>query len=171
MTGQARLEPQFGERTPKSFVRVFSNQRILQQFGSLGLVLLVVGSLGLPAFSQQMTEPPNAPSFNKKLFIVELSTYSAVNVLDGITTAQNVKKGYVEGNFPAGSSYLLGRRPSAARYAATMGLIEVGVSVASYHLQHSRTKWMRLVGHALMIQAAFGHADGSIQNIRLAASE
>jgi hypothetical protein len=171
MTGQVRLGPRFGECTPKSSVKEFSTRRILQPLRAWGLLLLVVGSLGLPALSQQMTEPPDAPSFNKKLFIVELSTYTAVNVLDGITTAQNVKKGYVEGNFPAGSSYLLGRRPSAARYAVTMGLIEVGVSVASYHLQHSRTKWMRMAGHALMIQAAFGHADGSIQNIRLAASE
>jgi hypothetical protein len=171
MTGQVWLEPQFGGCRPKSFVRGFSTQRILQPLRSWGFLLLLIVSLGLPAVSQKMTEPPNTPSFNKKLFIVELSTYTAMNVLDGITTAQNVKKGYEEGNFPAGSSYLLGRRPSAARYAVTMGLIEVGVSVASYRLQHSRTKWMRVVGHALMIQAAYGHADGSIRNLRLAASE
>jgi hypothetical protein len=146
-------------------------RRILQPFRSWGILLLVVGSLALPALSQQMTEPPDAPSFNKKLFIAELSTYTAMNVLDGITTVQNVQKGYIEGNFPAGSSYLLGHRPSAARYAVTMGLIEVGVSVASYRLQHSRTKWLRVVGHGLMIQAAYGHTDGSIRNIRLMQSQ
>jgi hypothetical protein len=134
---------------------------------SWGYILLLIGSLALPAHSQQLTEPPNAPSFNKKLFIVELSTYTTMNVLDGITTAQSVHEGYVEGNFPAGSSYLLGRRPSVARYAVTMGLIEAGVSVAAYRLQHSRTKWLRLVGHGLMIQAVYGHTDGVIRNIRL----
>jgi hypothetical protein len=145
--------------------------RILQPLRSWGFLLLVVGSLALPALSQQITEPPDAPSFNKKLFIAELSTYTAMNVLDGITTVQNVQKGYIEGNFPAGSSYLLGHRPSAARYAVTMGLIEVGVSVVSYRLQHSRTKWLRVVGHGLMIQAAYGHTDGSIRNIRLMQSQ
>jgi hypothetical protein len=137
-----------------------------------GLLLLVIGSLGLPALSQQITnDAPNAPSFNKKVFLVELSAYTAMNVLDGITTVQNVRKGYIEGNFPAGSSYLLGHRPSGARYAVTMGLIEVGVSVASYRLQHSKTKWLRVVGHGLMIQATYGHTDGSIRNLRLAASD
>jgi hypothetical protein len=153
-------------------------RRILQPFRAWGLLLFVIGTLGLPALSQQIvseapkaSEAPNAPSFNKKLFIVELSAYTAMNVLDGITTVQNVRKGYIEGNFPAGSSYLLGHRPSGARYAVTMGLIEVGISVASYRLQHSKTKWLRVVGHGLMIQAAYGHADGSIRNIRLAASD
>jgi hypothetical protein len=144
-----------------------SREVISQALKSWGCLLFLVGGLGLSAHSQQLTEPPNAPSFNKKLFIVELSTYTTMNVLDGITTAQSVHKGYVEGNFPAGSSYLLGRRPSVARYAVTMGLIETGVSVASYRLQHSKTKWLRLVGHGLMIQAAYGHTDGVIRNIRL----
>ena len=144
---------------------------ISQGLKSLGCLLLLVGSLGLSAHSQKLTEPPNAPSFNKKLFIVELSTYTTMNVLDGITTAQSIHEGYVEGNFPAGSSYLLGRRPSVGRYALTMGLIETGISVASYRLQHSKTKWVRLVGHGLMIQAVYGHTDGVVRNIRLLQSQ
>ena len=148
-----------------------SREVISQALKSWGCLLLLVGSLGLSAHSQQLTEPPNAPSFNKKLFILELSTYTTMNVLDGITTAQSIHKGYVEGNFPAGSSYLLGRRPSVARYAVTMGLIETGISIASYRLQHSKTKWLRLVGHGLMIQAAYGHTDGVIRNIRLRQSQ
>jgi hypothetical protein len=142
-----------------------------ERLKSWGYLVLLIGSLALPAHSQQLTEQltqtPNAPSFNKKLFIAELSAYTTMNILDGITTAQSIDKGYVEGSFPAGSSYLLGRRPSPARYAVTMGLIEVGVSVAAYRLQHSKTKWLRLAGHGLMIQAAYGHTDGTIRNIRL----
>ncbi len=146
-------------------------QRILQLLESRGYLLLLfaglIGSLSLPAHSQQFTEVPNTPSFNKKLFIAELSTYTTMNLLDGITTAQSVHEGYVEGNFPGGSSYLLGRRPSVARYAVTMGLLEAGVSFTAYRLQHSKTKWLRLAGHGLMIQGAYGHTDGLIRNIRL----
>jgi hypothetical protein len=131
------------------------------------LIGSIVGSLSLPAHSQQFTELPNTPSFNKKLFITELSIYTTMNVLDGITTAQSVREGNVEGNFPSGSSYLLGRRPSVARYAVTMGLMEAGVSFAAYRLQHSDKKWLRVVGHGLMIQAAYGHTDGVIRNVRL----
>jgi hypothetical protein len=148
-----------------------ASREVSEGLRSWGYLLLLIGSLVgsvcLPAHSQQLTEPPNAPSFNKKLFVVELSTYTTINVLDGITTAQSVHEGYVEGNFPAGSSYLLGRRPSVARYAVTMGLIEAGVSVAAYRLQHSKTKWLRLAGHGLMIQAVYSHTDGVLRNIRL----
>jgi hypothetical protein len=127
----------------------------------------LIGSLSLPARAQQSTELPDTPSFNKKLFIVELSAYTTMNVLDGITTAQSVRKGNVEGGFPSGSSYLLGQRPSVARYAITMGLVEAGVSLTAYRLQHSKKKWLRVAGHGLMIQGAYGHTDGVIRNIRL----
>ena len=146
-------------------------QRILQLLESRGYLLLLftslLGSLSLPARSQQFPALPNTPSFNKKLFIAELSTYTAMNVLDGITTTHMIHEGYVEGSFPVGSSYLLGRRPSVVRYAVAMGLLETGVSLAAYRLQHSKTKWLRLVGHGLMIQGAYGHTDGVIRNIRL----
>jgi hypothetical protein len=169
MTSQAWLDTdRVGLRKA---VRCASREVINRALKSWGCLLLLVVSLGLSAHSQQLTEPPNAPSFNKKLFIVELSTYTTMNMLDGITTAQSIHKGYVEGNFPAGSSYLLGRRPSVVRYAVTMGLIETGISIASYRLQHSKTKWVQLVGHGLMIQAAYGHTDGVIRNIRLMQSQ
>jgi hypothetical protein len=131
---------------------------------------VVAGSLSLPANSQEFSEPPNAPSFNKKLFIAEVSAYTTVNVLDGITTAQSIRKGYVEGGFPQGSSYLMGQRPSVARYVVTMGLLETGVSIAAYHLQHSKTRWKRIAGHGLMMQMAYSHTDGLIRNIRLMGS-
>ena len=146
-------------------------QRILQLLESRGYLLLLfaslIGSLSLPARSQQFVELPNSPSFNKKLFILELSAYTTMNVLDGITTAKGLHDGYVEGSFPAGSSYLLGRRPSVARYAITMGLLEAGVSFTAYRLQHSKAKWLRVAGHGLMIQGAYGHTDGTIRNLRL----
>lgn len=142
--------------------------RLLRSWGYLLLLMgSVAGSLSMPAHSQEFSEPPNAPSFNKKLFIAEVSAYTTVNVLDGITTAQSIRKGYVEGGFPQGSSFLMGQRPSVARYVVTMGLLETGVSIAAYHLQHSKSKWKRMAGHGLMMQMAYSHTDGLIRNIRL----
>jgi len=146
-------------------------QRVLRLLETRGYAVLLcailIGSFGLPARAQQFTELPNAPSFNKKLFIAEVSAYTAINVVDGITTAQSVHEGNVEGPFPGGSSYLLGQRPSMVRYFVTMGLLETGISFTAYRLQHSDKKWLRLTGHALMIQAAYGHTDGVIRNLRL----
>jgi hypothetical protein len=146
-------------------------QRVLRLLEARGYVVLVfailIGSCSLPVRAQQFTELPNAPSFNKKLFIAELSAYTAINVVDGITTAQSVREGNVEGGFPGGSSYLLGQRPSVVRYFLTMGLLETGISFTAYRMQHSNNKWLRVAGHGLMIQAAYGHTDGVIRNIRL----
>jgi hypothetical protein len=107
-------------------------QRILQLLESRGYLLLLftslLGSLSLPVRSQQFPALPNTPSFNKKLFIAELSTYTAMNVLDGITTTHMIHEGYVEGSFPVGSSYLLGRWPSVVRYAVAMGLLPMALS-------------------------------------------
>jgi hypothetical protein len=163
-------EQAFGSATSTHAILTLT-QRVLQLLESRGYLLLLftslIGSLALPARAQQFAELPDTPSFNKKLFIVELSTYTTMNVLDGITTAQSVRKGNVEGGFPLGSSYLLGQRPSVIRYAITMGLVEAGVSLTAYRLQHSKRKWLRVAGHGLMIQGAYGHTDGVIRNIRL----
>ena len=113
MAGQIRLD-----------ANLVSLRRIVQRtHGQLKswkcLLLLIaglVGSLSLPARSQEFLETPDAPSFNKKLFIAEVSAYTTVNVLDGITTAQSIRRGNVEGGFPQGSSFLLGQRPSVVRY-------------------------------------------------------
>jgi hypothetical protein len=146
-------------------------QRVLRLLEARGyavvLFAILIGSFSLPARAQQFIELPSAPSFNKKLFIAELSAYTAINIVDGITTAQSVHEGNVEGHFPGGSSYLLGQRPSAVRYFVTMGLLETGISFTAYRMQHSNKKWLRLAGHGLMIQAAYGHTDGVIRNLRL----
>jgi hypothetical protein len=164
MAGQVRLD------TNLVSLRKVARRTIgqLRPWGCLLLLIAsLVGSLSLPARAQELIEPPDAPSFNKKLFIAEVSAYTTVNVLDGITTAQSIRRGNVEGGFPQGSSYLLGKRPSVARYVVTMGLLETGVSIAAYHLQHSKTKWKRVAGHGLMLQMTYAHTEGVIQNIRL----
>ncbi len=109
------------------------------------------------------------PVFNKKIFWIEAGAYTLSNVLDGYTTVSQMP-GYEESGFPQGSSFLLGKHPSAARYAATMGVIQIATSFAAYRLEHSQKKFLRIFGHALMIQGIYAHTDGFIGNIRLQGS-
>ena len=106
------------------------------------------------------------PVFNKKIFWVEAGAYTLSNVLDGYTTVAQMP-GYEESGFPQGSSFLLGKHPSPARYVATMGIIQIATSFAAYRLEHSQKKFLRIFGHALMIQGIYAHTDGYIGNIRL----
>ena len=40
-------------------------------------------------------------------------------------------------------------------------------SFAAYRLQHSQKRFLRLLGHALMIQGIYAHTDGYIGNVLL----
>lgn len=104
--------------------------------------------------------------FNKKIFWVEVGAFTVTNILDGYTTVSH-PQGYQEAGFPRGSSFLLGQHPSAARYVATMGAMQVATSFAAYRLEHSQKRFLRIVGHALMVQGIFSHADGYIGNVVL----
>ena len=130
--------------------------------------LLLIGSLG-SAHAQQLqprlTQLPNAPAH--KIFWVEVGAYIAFNVLDGYTTIRNTHQGVPEGNFPTGSPFLIGRYPGAVRYVAVMGGIEVGSTLLAYRLERSRNRFWRSVGHAIMLQGTYAHADGAIRNFRL----
>lgn len=137
------------------------------------LVLLSAGSLSAQTFDVSDTTPGVAiaaarprPVFNKKIFLIEAGAYTLSNVLDGYTTVAQMP-GYEESGFPEGSSFLLGKHPSAGRYVATMGVIQIATSFAAYRLEHSQKKFLRILGHALMIQGVYAHSDGFIGNISL----
>ena len=104
--------------------------------------------------------------FNKKIFWAEAGAFTLSNILDGYTTVKQTP-GYEESAFPEGSLFLLGKHPSVGRYVATMGAIQVATSFAAYRLEHSQKRWLRIVGHALMIQGTYAHTDGFISNVRL----
>jgi hypothetical protein len=137
------------------------------------LVLLWAGTSSAQKFNAPETSlgaavdavRPN-PLLDHKIFWIEAGAYTLSNVLDGITTVSQAP-GYEESPFPQGSAFLLGKHPSAGRYVATMGVIEVATSIAAYRLEHSPKRWLRMAGHGLMIQGIFGHADGYISNVRL----
>jgi hypothetical protein len=119
-----------------------------------------------------MIRPVARPSeqkqvFHRKLFISELAAYTAANVLDGITTVRGVRRGFTESAWPKGSSELLGTRPGIARYSATMGALELGAAFASYRLQHSRNRYLRLVGHSFMVEGTVEHTIGFASNMTL----
>lgn len=103
----------------------------------LSLVLLLTGS----GFAQTIDSPSSAlnqdaapkrgeQEFGKKIFWTEVGAYTLFNVLDGYTTIAR-PTGYEEAGFPRGSSFLLGKNPSAGRYVSTMGVMQVATSFAA----------------------------------------
>jgi hypothetical protein len=46
-----------------------------------------------------------------------------------------------------------------------MGAMQIATSFAAYRLEHSERRFLRLVGHALMIQGIYAHTDGYIGNL------
>lgn len=115
----------------------------------------------VPRFTEQK------PVFHKKLFISEMAVYTAANVLDGITTVRGVRRGFTESAWPRGSSELLGLRPGIARYTATMGAMQLGAMFASYRLQHSQNRYLRMMGHSLMMEGVVDHTMGFASNLNL----
>jgi hypothetical protein len=137
----------------------------------LSLVLLLTGSLSAQtinspssALNPAAVPKPGEQGFSKKIFWTEAGACTLFNVLDGYTTIAR-PTGYEEAGFPRGSSFLLGKNPSAGRYVSTMGIMQVATSFAAYRLEHSQKRFLRLVGHTLMIQGAYAHADGYIGNL------
>jgi len=133
------------------------------------LVLLLAGSLSAQNFNAPRATLNPAPRqseqvFSTKIFWTEVGAYTLSNVLDGYTTVAH-PEGYEEAGFPRGSAFLLGQHPSAARYVATMGAMQVATSFAAYRLEHSQKRFLRLIGHGLMIQGIYSHTDGYISNL------
>jgi hypothetical protein len=135
--------------------------------------LLLAGSLSAQTFDAPSTtqglqvaaKRPQQP-FSGKIFWAEAGAFTLSNILDGYTTVSQTP-GYEESPFPEGSLFLLGKHPSVGRYVAIMGAIQVATSFAAYRLEHSQKRWLRIFGHALMMQGTYSHTDGFISNVRL----
>ena len=121
-----------------------------------------------PAF-RSTTEMSEAriPPFHKRIFVTEVTAYTAANIVDGITTVRGVKRGFTEAPFPRGASEFLGRRPGATRYVLTMGAMQVAANFASYRLQHSRSRVLRMLGHSIMAEGIVDHTSGFVNNLML----
>jgi len=121
-----------------------------------------------PAFrSTKELEATRFPEFHKKVFISEFAAYTAVNILDGITTVRGVQRGFTEASFPKGASEFLGRRPGVARYTLTMGAMQTAATFASYRLQHSHSRVLRMIGHSIMAEGIVDHTSGFVNNLML----
>jgi hypothetical protein len=118
-------------------------------------------------FTPVMRPVEQKPVFHKKIFITELAAYTVSNIVDGITTVRGVRRGFTESSWPRGSAELLGLRPGIARYTATMGALELGAAFASYRLQHSQNRYLRMLGHSLMLEGTVEHTMGFANNLRL----
>ena len=105
--------------------------------------------------------------FHKKVFVAEIGAYTVSNILDGITTVRGVERGFTESSFPKGAAEFLGRRPGATRYVVTMGAMQVAATFASYRLQHSRSRLLRMIGHGIMAEGIVDHTSGFANNLML----
>lgn len=117
--------------------------------------------------STRQLEGNRMPEFHKKIFMTEFAAYTAANIVDGITTVRGVQRGFTEASFPQGASEFLGRRPGAARYAVTMGAMQTAATFASYRLQHSHSRVLRMIGHSIMAEGIVDHTSGFVNNLML----
>ena len=114
--------------------------------------------------------PATTPVFGSvkpSLFKLEVATLAMSSVLDGVTTARNTRLGISEAGFPRGSAYLLGKHPSAGRYAATFGAIGFVQALLAYKLEHCRNHVLRMIGRGLMAQGAYAHLSGFGINLQV----
>lgn len=121
-----------------------------------------------PAFrSTRQLEANAIPEFHKKIFVAEIAAYTASNIMDGITTVRGVQRGFTEASFPKGASEFLGRRPGATRYSLTMGAMQTAATFASFRLQHSHSRVLRMLGHSIMAEGIVDHTSGFVNNLML----
>jgi hypothetical protein len=118
-----------------------------------------------PAFKPANTS--EVARFHKKIFIAEVVAYTVPNILDGVTTVRAVRRGFTEQPLPWGSAELIGTRPGIARYTLVMGGMQAAVTFASYKLQHSHSRTLRLLGHSLMVKRSVDHTTCFVSNLRL----
>lgn len=104
-----------------------------------------------------------------KLYWAETAALTASNVVDGYLTVTGERPGnryhYAEAGFPRGSSYVLGQHPGALRYTAVMGGEQALFQFLAWRLERSPRRAYRLLGHAVMLQAAYSHASGVYYNL------
>jgi hypothetical protein len=124
--------------------------------------------LGIPAHAQRPPELQGylgEPHYNRRLFWAEVGAYSAANLADGITTVRNSHDHFIEQPFPRGSQELLGRYPTTLRYTVVMGAMEMGSVLLAHRLERSDSRFLRILGHSLILTATVAHADGAIHNV------
>lgn len=128
--------------------------------------LVLALTLATAAHAVEMPSAPLPQHFSKKVFTVEVASYTAANVFDGVMTIRNARIGAPELPFPQGSAELVGKFPTVTRYAAVYGAIEIGESLAAWKLEHSNRRGLRLIGHGLMVQGSYIHFEGGFHDIR-----
>ena len=103
------------------------------------------------------------PRFNKP-FVIESVAFTAANIADGIMTTRDSRMDIWEAPFPQGSSELLGRYPTAGRYALVMSAEQLTCEFTAWKLEHSKNRFVRRLGHGLMAEAIAAHTYGAIDD-------
>jgi hypothetical protein len=134
------------------------------------LPVLIVALLLLFAFPVHAQSPvpekslPDAPQpkpFNKKIFWTGVSLLAASNVADMKTTDSVLHGGGVE------YDPLFGTHPSRARLWGESTAFFAAGSVGFYFSEHSRHRWIRWTGRAVMVTAIELHIQMAYQNSTL----
>ena len=85
------------------------------------------------------------------------------NILEGVSTVRGVRRGFTEAPFPESAR----DGPAATGYVLTMGAMETAAAFASYRLQDSRSRMLRMLSHGGMAEGSIDHTIGLISNLNL----
>jgi hypothetical protein len=113
--------------------------------------LLIVLFLAVSLHAQELPDAPKPKPaieqhhFNRRVFVAGVSLLAASNVADAITTRQNLDR-------PGGAELnpVFGRHPSPAKQTGINAAFFAGQSALFYLSEHSRHKWIRWTGRALL---------------------
>ena len=125
----------------------------------MGKCILLIALFVTPCARPRTAFPAHVTD---RRFEFEMAALTLANSADGFETARDSRMGLWEAPWPKGSREILGRYPSAGRYALVMGTEELLDAYVAGRLERSRHAPERFAGHALMWSATSAHIAGVI---------
>lgn len=124
---------------------------------ALLLILLFCGT----AHAQQFDCPkPQGDAFHSSAFWSEASVLAVSIGWDGYTTVRDTRHGFTE----VGAPWLYSTHPNAASFLLPSIGIAAADAFVGWKLQHSRHRWLRIAGDAVIDQNTAFHLYGAIHN-------
>ena len=127
----------------------------------IGFAVLLLASL-----ANAQAAPAATSRFHISLFSAESAALAAATTFDYIETLKDTNCGLLEANFPTGTAEVYGKRPTAAS-ALPMFAISAAAAYASYRMERSHSKALRLTGHGIMIFGSVAHFSAASHDIRI----
>jgi hypothetical protein len=143
---------------------------------STTILVFAVLAICLSSLAQTPSPTPKPKVFHPKIYAFEVGAFAASDLADALTTLHNTRTAFVyrgnlkypimESDFPNGSSWLLGHHPDNVSFASRELPMAIGIAFVSFELQHSHHKWVRLIGHGLLLEQTGEHIYGADTNVR-----